>query len=242
MNDTKVAWVVGGAGGIGLGAAKMLARKGWMTVISDRSPDQLQGALKELQEAGRAESIALDVTSAGSVTSAANSIASRHRKIDLLVNCAGLNVPNRGWSEMTHESWNSVVRVNLDGLLYCMHAVLPIMRARNSGTIINLASSAGRSVTRMAGPAYNASKTAVVTLTHSFNLEQTEHGLRACAICPSVVATDFMKHRATMPNEDFLSKSLRVEDIVRAIEFVAEAPPNVCISEIAIGSTFLKQS
>jgi NADP-dependent 3-hydroxy acid dehydrogenase YdfG len=118
----------------------------------------------------------LDVGKADRVQEVANSILTRHGRLDLLVNSAGINVPKRSWAHMEIRGWDQVVDINLNGLLYCMRAVLPSMRAQKSGTIINVASWAGRIVSKMTGPAYTATKHAVVALTHSFNMGEFDMG------------------------------------------------------------------
>lgn len=126
----------------------------------------------------------MDVARADDVQAAARSILAKHGQIDLLVNNAGLKVPKRSWKELEIGGWDQVVTVNLSGVLYATHAVLPAMRDRKSGSIINTASWAGRIVSQMTGPAYTATKHAVPALTHSFNMDECRNGLRACRLMP----------------------------------------------------------
>src|SRR4051794_7283569 len=120
----KIAWITGGGTGIGLGAARELARDGcWTVVISGRRADVLDKAIKEIGHGATA--LPLDVGNNADVERVAKKIVDRHGRIDLLVNSAGTNVPNRSWAEVTTEAWDKVVKINLDGLLYCMRAVLP---------------------------------------------------------------------------------------------------------------------
>ncbi|MFX9638693.1 SDR family oxidoreductase, partial [Acinetobacter baumannii] len=90
--------------------------------------------------------IALDVSNKDSVSKAADQIVAEHGRIDLLVNSAGINVPKRSWADMELEGWDKLVEINLNGVLYCMRAVLPTMRKQQDGCIINVASWAGRHV------------------------------------------------------------------------------------------------
>ena len=126
----------------------------------------------------------LDVSKAADVNKAREQIVSRHGRIDLLVNSAGINVPKRSWADMELEGWNKLVDINLNGVLYCMRAVLPAMRKQQDGCIINVASWAGRHVSKMPGPAYTTTKHAVLALTHSFNMDECVNGLRACCLSP----------------------------------------------------------
>src|SRR5262249_3639376 len=105
-----------------------------------------------------ASAVPLDVASSAGVERAAKQIVDAHGRIDLLVNSAGTNIPNRSWAELTTEGWDQVVKINLDGLFYCIRAVLPTMRAQKSGTVINVSSWAGRLPGKISGVAYSASK------------------------------------------------------------------------------------
>ncbi|MGN6283632.1 MAG: SDR family oxidoreductase [Afipia sp.] len=239
-NDKKkVAWVTGGGSGIGEAGAQALARDSWTVVISGRRQDVIDKAAASIVKAGgKAEALALDVANADQVESVAQAIIGKHGRIDLLVNSAGLNVPRRSWEQVDNAGWDKVVDVNLNGLLYCMRAVLPTMRAQKEGSIINVASWAGRFVSKMTGPAYTATKHAVVALTHSFNLEEFKNGLRACCISPGEVATPILKSRPVPPSEEDMARMLQPEDLGRTIAFVANMPPHVCVNEILISPSW----
>ncbi len=133
-------------------------------------------------------------------------ILAKHGRIDLLVNSAGINVPKRSWADMELEGWDKLVEVNLNGVLYCMRAVLPAMRKQKDGCIINVASWAGRHVSKMPGPAYTATKHAVLALTHSFNMDECVNGLRACCLSPGEVATPILKLRPVVPSDEEQAK------------------------------------
>lgn len=232
----KIAWITGGGSGIGLAGARVLAADGWTVVISGRRADVLDQAVKDI--GGDASAIALDVGNVADVERVAQTILKQHGRIDLLVNSAGLNVPKRSWADVSTESWDHVVDINLNGLLYCIRAVLPAMRAQKGGCIINIASWAGRFVSKMTGPAYTATKHAVVALTHSLNMEEFQHGIRACALSPGEVATPIMKLRPVPPSEADMARMLQGDDLGRTIAFVANMPPHVCINEILISPTW----
>ncbi|MDU6671502.1 MAG: SDR family NAD(P)-dependent oxidoreductase, partial [Bradyrhizobium sp.] len=167
-----------------------------------------------------------------------DAILARHGRIDLLVNSAGVNVPKRRWDDMTLDGWNQLVEINLNGVLYCMKAVLPAMRAQADGTIINVSSWAGRHVSKMPGPAYTSTKHAVLALTHSFNMEECMHGLRACCLMPGEVATPILEQRPVVPSAEEQARMLQPEDLGRTIAFVANMPPRVCVNEILISPTW----
>ena len=184
-NGKRVAWVTGGGSGIGEAGAESLAADGWTVVVSGRRKDALDAVVAKIANSGgNAEAIALDVSKSDDVTKAAEQILAKHGRIDLLVNSAGINVPKRSWADMELEGWDKLVEINLNGVLYCMRAVLPAMRKQKDGCIINVASWAGRHVSKMPGPAYTTTKHAVLALTHSFNMDECVNGLRACCLSP----------------------------------------------------------
>jgi NADP-dependent 3-hydroxy acid dehydrogenase YdfG len=235
----RVAWVTGGGSGIGEAGAEALAADGFIVVISGRRQEALDSVVAKIASAGgQAAAIALDVSQAAEVAKAAQQILSRHGRIDLLVNSAGINVPKRRWADMEIEGWDSVVDINLNGVLYGMRAVLPAMRAQKDGLIINVASWAGRHVSKMAGPAYTTTKHALLALTHSFNMDECVNGLRACCLSPGEVATPILKLRPVVPSEEEQARMLQAEDIGRTIAFVASMPARVCVNEILISPTW----
>jgi NADP-dependent 3-hydroxy acid dehydrogenase YdfG len=235
----RVAWMTGGGSGIGEAGAEALAADGFTVVVSGRRKDALDTVVAKIASAGgQAEAIALDVSKAEAVTEAAQKILAKHGRIDLLVNSAGINVPKRNWADMEIEGWDRVVEINLNGVLYCMRAVLPAMRAQQDGIIINVASWAGRHVSKLAGPAYSTTKHAVLALTHSFNMEECVNGLRACCLSPGEVATPILTLRPRVPSAEEQARMLQAEDLGRTIAFVASMPPRVCMNEILISPTW----
>ena len=237
-NKKRVAWITGGGSGIGLAGAQELAKEGWTVVISGRRKDVLDEAAASIAKDGsKVEAIPLDVSSAEDAEKVAKEIVARHGRIDLLVNSAGVNVPKRSWDDITTEGWDKLVDINLSGVMYCMRAVLPAMRAQKDGVIINVASWAGRHVSKMTGPAYTTTKHAVLALTHSFNMDEFKNGLRACCLSPGEVATPILKSRPVPPSAEDMAKMLQPEDLGRTIAFVAGMPAHVCINEILISPT-----
>jgi NADP-dependent 3-hydroxy acid dehydrogenase YdfG len=235
----RVAWVTGGGSGIGEAGTEALAADGFIVVISGRRQEALDSVVAKIaSRGGQAAAIALDVSQAADVANAAQQILSQHGRIDLLVNSAGINVPKRRWSDMETEGWDRVVDINLNGVLYCMRAVLPAMRAQQDGLIINVASWAGRHVSKMAGPAYTTTKHALLALTHSFNMDECVNGLRACCLSPGEVATPILKLRPVVPSEQEQARMLQAEDVGRTIAFVASMPARVCVNEILISPTW----
>ncbi|MGO3933339.1 SDR family oxidoreductase [Rhodopseudomonas pseudopalustris] len=235
----RVAWITGGGSGIGEAGAEALAADGFTVVVSGRRADALDAVVAKIRaQGGAAEAIALDVSSSDAVIAAADKILAAHGRIDCLVNSAGINVPKRSWADMELDGWEKLVEINLNGVLYCMRAVLPAMRAQKDGCIINVSSWAGRHVSKMPGPAYTTTKHAVLALTHSFNMDECVHGLRACCLMPAEVATPILKLRPVVPSAEDQARMLQPDDLGRTIAFVASMPPHVCVNEILISPTW----
>ena len=235
----RIAWVTGAGTGIGLAGAEALAADGWTVVLSGRREDVLQEACAaNMARGGRAEPQALDVASSTAAEEGARAILARHGRIDLLVNAAGINVQARSWADCSAADWDRVLDINLKGTVHTMRAVLPAMRAAGAGTVINVASWAGRFVSAMPGAAYTTSKTAVAALTHEFNVEQFCHGLRACCLLPAEVATPILLQRPVPPSPEDMARMLQPEDLGRTIAFVAGMPAHVCVNEVLISPTW----
>lgn len=239
MLRNKIVWVTGAGSGIGLAGARALAGAGAMVVMSGRRSDLLEREAERIRkQRGHAEVEVLDVSDAAAVERVAEVIAARHGKVDVLVNSAGLNNPKRFWRDQTVDSWNEVIRINLDGTFYCTRAVLPLMRAQKDGVIINISSWAGVYTSALVGAAYNSSKHGVVSLTETLNMEECVNGIRACAICPAEVATPIMDRRPVPPTAEERARMLQPEDLGNAIRWVAEQPAHVCVNQIIISPTW----
>ena len=235
----KVAWITGAGTGIGLAAAQQLALAGATVVMTGRRKEILSIEAEKIRiHGGSAEIEALDVIDAGSVKKTADSILSRHGRIDILVNSAGLNTSNRYWKNQTVAGWREVIGINLDGSFYTIHAVLPSMRARKDGLIINVSSWAGVFHPKLTGAAYNASKHAVTAMTETINMEECANGIRACAICPAEVATPILDRRPIPPSAEDRARMLQPKDLGDTIRFIAEMPAHVCINQLIISPTW----
>jgi NADP-dependent 3-hydroxy acid dehydrogenase YdfG len=230
----KVAWITGGGSGIGLAGAIELAKAGAKVVISGRSAATLKEAAKKCD----AETIALDVSSKEEVQKAARELVKRHGAIDILVASAGINMPQRNFRNVSLDSWDQIVAVNLSGMFYCVHSVLPAMREKKDGLIINVSSWAGRHPSTLTGPGYNATKHAVIALTESINMEECANGIRATALLPGEAATPILEKRPVPPTPEVRAKMLQPEDLGRAIGFIASLPARACVNELTLTPTW----
>ena len=235
----KVAWITGGGSGIGLAGAVSLAREGAQVVITGRTKSSLDSGLAEVKKVGSAEAMLLDVADREAVLRVAADIEKRHGRIDILVTSAGTNISGakRNLATMSLDGWDDVVRINLDGLFYCCYAVIPGMRKRRDGLIINISSWAGRYASLLTGPAYNATKRAVIAITESINMEECANGIRATSVLPGEVATPIMAKRPVPPSPERMAEMVQPEDLGETILYLAKMPPRTCINELIISPT-----
>jgi NADP-dependent 3-hydroxy acid dehydrogenase YdfG len=234
----KGAWITGGGSGIGLAGAIELAKAGCRVIISGRDAAKLEAAVGQAEAAGApAGAIGcapLDVADSGAVARVAQEVQTRLGRVDILVNSAGVNYPKRYWNQTDSATFNEIVAINLNGAMACTLAVLPGMRTRREGTVINVASFAGWHYGYLTGPAYTASKAALMALTHAFNIEEGLNGLRATSLCPGEVATPILQKRPVVPSKEEMARMLQEDDMGRTIRFIAEMPAHVCINELVI--------
>jgi NADP-dependent 3-hydroxy acid dehydrogenase YdfG len=233
----KVAWITGGGSGIGLAGAIELVKAGVHVVISGRTQATNASALAQLQALGSAQAILLDVADKRAVQAAAQGILAEHGRIDILINSAGTNATARNFDVLSTDAWDDVVGINLNGSFYCVHAVLPAMRAQKDGLIVNVSSWAGLYATKLTGPAYNTTKRAVLALTESINMEECQHGIRATALLPGEVATPILDKRPTPPSAELREQMVQAQDMGQTLLFLAQLPARACINELIISPT-----
>jgi NAD(P)-dependent dehydrogenase (short-subunit alcohol dehydrogenase family) len=176
--DGRVALVTGGASGIGAATVALLRDRGATVVAAD------------VQAGDGVER--LDVTDEAAVDGLVAAIVERHGRLDLAANVAGVPGTYAPIADATTADWRSTLAVNLDGVFFCVRAELRAMRAAGGGSIVNVASSAGRmGVPGLA--AYSASKHGVLGLTKSAGLEVAGEGIRVNAVCPGSVRTPMLR-------------------------------------------------
>ncbi len=235
----KVAWVTGAGTGIGEAAAIALAEQGMTVVLSGRRRDTLERVAARIQAAaaGKAQVRPGDLGQSSTVAKLAGGIKSELGRLDVVVNNAGSNVPERAWRALTPDGIDTLIRGNLLSAFYVVQAVLPIMRAQRDGLLIHTASWAGRFIGPVSGPGYTAAKHGMVAMSHTINLEECLNGIRSCVVCPGEVATPILQHRPIPETPETMARMLQPQDMGELIAFVARQPAHVCINEILVSPT-----
>ena len=189
--EGRTAIVTGAAQGMGRAISKAFIDEGATVLLADLNSEKVVQTSKEL-DAGRgvASAVTCDVTNAGHVASMIQTGIDRYGKIDHFVNNAG-TITMHPVVELTEEDWDLNMTVNAKGVFLCMRAVLPHMLERKSGTIVNVASQAGKRGYRLFAH-YCASKAAVILLSKGTALEVAPH-VRINCVCPGIVNTDMME-------------------------------------------------
>lgn len=226
--------VTGGSSGIGRATALAFHRAGSRVAILARDQRKLDQVRGELGDSSRLWTFGCDVADRQAVESVFHQIIAEIGTPDILVNNAGINVPNRDLQSLRPEDWDRMLAVNATGAFNCIWAVLPAMRRRGSGLIVNVVSVSGKRVYRVAGAAYCASKFAMAALGLATLLEEKEHGIRVTNIYPGEVNTPILAQRPTPVPEDRLQNMLQPEDVAEIILAVARLPERVCVPEIVI--------
>ena len=189
--DDRVAFVTGGAQGIGLAIAEAMAEAGARVTLADISGAALADAATALSSRGYAVTTELlDVTDSAAVSAIAETMAARHGRIDILVNNAGIARSETPAEAVADEHWLNVLDVNLNGTFWCARAFGKQMLAAGSGAIVNIGSMSGFIVNRPQPQSYyNASKAAVHQLTKSLAAEWGPSGVRVNAVAPTYIET-----------------------------------------------------
>jgi len=236
----KVVIITGASSGIGEATAKELASKGAKLVLAARREDRLKNLQEKIQNnGGQAIYKVTDVASYEQMEELAEYALTEFGKIDVMVNNAGV-MPLSPIHEKKINEWNTMIDVNIKGVLYGIAAVLPSMRERKEGHIINVSSIAGHLVFP-AGSVYSGTKFAVRAITEGLRIEEANNNIRTTIISPGTITTELLEAIS-----DPELKSVIVEDskigiepasIARAIAFAIEQPSDVAINEMIVRPT-----
>lgn len=234
MPTDTTALVTGATEGIGLATAWALGRAGYRVAVCARTAPRVEALVTELRaERIEAAGAVADVGEPAQVTRAVGELTGRLGEIGLLVNNAGVLIA-RPFEELTLEDWDLTMATNLRSLFLVTRAVLPGMRRRREGTIVNVSSLAGRNGFA-GGTAYTASKHAVLGFSRSLMLEVRKEGIRVVTICPGSVDTGMLRDQPMLKSDP--ERILRPEDVADAILHAAQLPGRALVSELDIRPT-----
>jgi NADP-dependent 3-hydroxy acid dehydrogenase YdfG len=233
----KRALVTGGGSGIGLAVARLFLQEGAKVAITGRDEAKLRRAAADLKGGNRLLHRACDVSDPAQVQAVVKYVTERWGGIDVLVNNAGTNIKERGTRQLTPETWQLLIRSNLDGAFYCIHAVLPQMLGRKDGVIVNVSSIAGKRAGPLGGAAYAAAKFGMSALGICLAAEEKDSGVRVSNVYPGEVDTPILEARPTPVSAEQRAKILKPEDVAAAVLFVAALPPHVSVPELVIKPT-----
>lgn len=239
----KTAFITGATSGFGRAIALRLAKMGFKIIITGRREILLDSLVTEIKEKYTQNVIALnfDVRDNEACIKAVNSLPEEYKKIDLLVNNAGLAAGASSFDESLLDDFEKMIDTNVKGLLYITKLIVPIMIEQKSGHILNISSIAGIEVYPN-GSVYCASKHAVNAITKGLRIDLVKHGIRVSSISPAMAETEFSIIRYHGDEEKAKAvyaglTPLNAEDIADAMEFIVSRPDHVQICDIQINPT-----
>jgi NADP-dependent 3-hydroxy acid dehydrogenase YdfG len=215
----KTAVITGAGSGVGAACARALAKQGWRVALIGRRRELLEevaaGMLGALV-------VPCDIGDPKAVEAMGLQVLGEFGSVEVLVNAAGTNVPGRSLAVLKHEAY------------YCTQAFLPEMRARGSGTIVNIVSEAGKAASPKAGPGYVISKFGMAGLTSAINAEERANGIRACSIFPGDIDTPILEKRPAPPDATARAKMMQPEDIAECVLLAINLPSRAVIEELLV--------
>jgi len=235
-----IAFITGATAGIGKATAELFAKNGYHIIITGRRKERLEEFSKHLKSTYGTEVLSLnfDVRNLKEVESAIASIPDEWKKINVLVNNAGLAVGLNNIQEGVIDDWERMIDTNIKGLLYMTRNIAPIMIQNGYGHIVNIGSIAGKEVYAN-GNVYCATKHAVDALNKGMRIDLLPHHIKVTAVNPGMVETEFsivrFKGDDERANKVYTGlQPLKAEDIAETIYWVASRPPHVNINDIVI--------
>lgn len=223
----RISIVTGAGGGIGRGIALALAHEGSAVVINDIAADKCQAVAEEIRrQGGKSMSAVCDISDGSAVKVMVDRVVAEFGSVDILVNNAAILYPTSPLESISDDEWDKVMRVNLYGAFHCTKAVLPYMKERRWGKIVNISSIAARSTSLQGGAHYTASKAALLGLTRHTARECGSSGINANAVTLAAVATDMSvgawseERIRSLKDSIPLGRTGTVEDIANLVVFL----------------------
>jgi NAD(P)-dependent dehydrogenase (short-subunit alcohol dehydrogenase family) len=232
--EGQVALVFGASSGMGLATGRAFARAGAVVAIAARREVRLRELAVEIEAiGGQALPLAADVSDRRQVERAIEAVIARFGKIDILINTAGTNIPQRGLSVLSQANWDRLLATNVTGAFNTIQTVLPHMRAKGGGLIMQISSTSGR-WGDWSGAAYQASKHGIVGLCYATMFEERLNGIRVTVLFPGCCDTPILRQRPVPLRREILDKALYPEDIAMACLFLASLPARAYVPELII--------
>ena len=228
----KVVIITGASSGIGAATARALARLGCRLTLAARSVDKLRTLAEELGPATLV--MPTDVTVGSDVTQMVAKTLEQFGRVDVLFANAGIYIPGQV-AEGDPDAWAKLIDVNVNGVLRCVHAVLPYLTAQRSGDILVTSSISGF-IDIHWEPVYSASKHAIQGFVHTLRRQVASSGIRVGAIAPGMVANELWGLTEAAEIDQWVGRhaSLRSEDVAEAVVFILSQPPHVTIRDLVM--------
>jgi NADP-dependent 3-hydroxy acid dehydrogenase YdfG len=237
----KTVFITGATSGIGLATARLLGKKGFKLILCGRNERMLVTLKEELAATTEVYTLTFDVRDKEMVAHSINSLPTPFNEIDVLINNAGNAHGLDPIDQGSIDDWDAMMDINVKGLLYVSHAIIPQMKKRSGGHIINIGSTAGKEVYPN-GNVYCGSKHAVDAITTGMRLDLNPYNIRVGAINPGLVQTNFSEvrfkgdtQRAQKVYEGY--QALQPQDIADLIWFTITRPAHVNIADLTVMCT-----
>lgn len=236
----SIAFITGATAGFGKAIALKFAEHGWDVIITGRRTERLTQLENEITSVygTKVYSVPFDIRNREEVDNCINTLPHNWKKIDLLVNNAGLASGLSSIQDGNIDDWEIMIDTNLKGLLYVTRAIVPGMIERNHGHIINIGSIAGKEAYAK-GNVYCATKHAVDALNKSMRIDLLPHGIKVTAVNPGAAETEFSlvrfkgdSERAAQVYQGFVP--LNADDVADVVYFAASRPAHVVLNDIII--------
>jgi len=242
-NKQKIVLITGATSGIGLACARIFAKNGYRVIITGRRNDRLKKIATEFSEKYNTEVLPLcfDVREREKTEQMLNCIPKSWKKIDILINNAGLASGINPIQDGIVDDWDKMIDTNLKGLLYVSKSIIPLMTARKKGHIINIGSIAGKEA-YLNGNVYCATKAAVDSLTKAMRIDLLKNNIKVTQVAPGAAETEFSVVRYKGDNDTAKKvydgyKPLNGSDVAQVVYFTATLPAHVNINDVVVVPT-----
>lgn len=243
MKTGKIALITGATAGFGEACARRFASEGYNLLITGRRAEKLEAFKSQLEKEFtiQVKALAFDVRSNDAVKASLNSLEDSWKAIDVLVNNAGLALDLSTIDEGNTDDWDTMIDTNVKGLLYVSRVVIPWMKERKQGQIVNIGSTAAKTVYAK-GNVYCASKAAVDALSQGMRIDLLPYNIKVTAVHPGAAETEFSlvrfkgdENKAKDVYKGFTP--LSAADVADVVYYCCSLPPHVCINDLVVTPT-----